>query len=132
MAEATNYNPDEAALLELIGLDGAPMLNDDGSPMTISLLGEDSDVAVAHDNNVTNRRIQQGQRGAAITAEALNADEASKFAKMTTGWNLSLGGERPVFSQDEARKVYLNRKLSFITDQVRAFVKLRKNWFRSA
>lgn len=128
---ATNYCPDEAATLELIGIDGAPMLNSDGSPMTISLLGEDSDVAVAYRNNTTNRRIQQAQRGAAtVTAEAIAAEDAAYYAKLTTGWSIAFGGERAEFSQDAARKLYLDRKMSFIFDQVKEFAKTRRNFLR--
>lgn len=131
MTGMNEYCPDEAAPLELIGIDGAPMLDGAGNPMTISLLGEDSDVAVAHRNATTNRRIQQGQRGAAVvTAEALNADEAAYFAKLTVGWNVAFGAESAEFSQDAARKIYMNPKLSFVTDQVRDFVKARKNFLR--
>lgn len=128
---ATEYAPDVAAELELIGIDGAPMINEDGSPMTISLLGEDSEVATAYDNSVTNRQIEQAKRGASLTtAESLKANTASKYAKLTTGWNIAVFGERPAFSQDAARALYLNRKASFITDQVEAFVRARKNFLR--
>lgn len=133
MTGLPEYCPDEAATLELIGIDGTPLLNSDGSPMTISLLGEDSDVAVAHRNATTNRRIQQSQRGAAVvTAEALNGEDAAYHAKLTVGWNLSLGDERSDFSQDAARKLYLERKTSFVFDQVKAFVRDRKNFLRAS
>lgn len=133
MTGLSEYCPDEAAALELIGIDGTPLLNGDGSPMTISLLGEDSDVAVAHRNATTNRRIQQAQRGAAaMTAEAMNAEEAGYHAKLTVGWNIAFGGEIAEFSQDAARKLYLNPKQSYIFDQVKAFVRDRKNFLRAS
>lgn len=131
MAEAMNYCPDEAAVLELIGIDGSPMLNEDGSPMTISLLHDDSEVAVAYDNSVTNRHIEQAKRGAGgVTAESIRANEAGKLAKQTVGWNIAFGGERAEFSQDAARKLYLDRKMTFITEQVREFVKARRHFLR--
>jgi len=130
MTDVMNYCPDEASTLELIGIDGAPMMNQDGSPMTISLLGEDSDVAVAFDNDLTNRRIQQAQRGGQITAEAITGEMAAKLAKLTTGWNISFGGEVAVFSEAAARKLYADRKMSFIVEQVQAFVKARRHFLK--
>lgn len=127
------YDPDTPAALELIGIDGTPLLNGDGTPMTISLLGEDSEVAVAHSNSSQNRRFQQAQRGAnVLTAEALKTEEAGYFAKLTTGWSLSLGDETATFSQDAARKLYLGRLTSFVFDQVKAFTKDRKNFLRAS
>lgn len=130
LAALATYNPDEASTLDLLGIDGAQLFNDDGTPMTISLLGEDSDVAVKARNSQTNRRIQQGPR-AKITAEGINSDGAAYLAKLTVGWNITMGGEKAEFSQDAALKLYANQKLSFIREQVAAFVEDRANFLRA-
>lgn len=130
LATLATYTPDEASTLELRGIDGAQLFNDDGSPMTISLLGEDSDVAVKARNRQTNRRIQQGPR-AKLTAEGLNSDGNAYLAKLTVGWNITMGGEKAEFSQDAALKLYANPKLSFIREQVTAFVEDRANFLRA-
>lgn len=130
LATIAAYNPDEASTLELRGIDGAQLFNDDGSPMSISLLGEDSDVAVKARNSQTNRRIQQGPR-AKLTAEGLNSDGAAYLAKLTVGWNITMGGEKAEFSQEAALKLYSNPKLAFIREQVAAFVEDRANFLRA-
>ena len=132
LATIAAYNPDEASTLELRGIDGAQLFNEDEgrTPMTISLLGEDSDVAVKARNSQTNRRIQQGPR-AKLTAEGLNSDGAAYLAKLTVGWNITMGGEKAEFSQEAALKLYSNPKLSFIREQVAAFVEDRANFLRA-
>lgn len=130
LATIAAYNPDEASTLELRGIDGAQLFNDDGSPMSISLLGEDSDVAVKARNSQTNRRIQQGPR-AKLTAEGLNSDGAAYLAKLTVGWDITMGGEKAEFSQEAALKLYSNPKLAFIREQVAAFVEDRANFLRA-
>jgi hypothetical protein len=131
LAALANYEPDTGSDLELRGLDGAQLFNDDGSPMTITLLGEDSDVAVKARNSQTNRRIQAGPR-AKITAEGISSDTAAYFAKLTTGWNITLGGDKAPFSYEEAVKLYSNPKLSFVREQVAAFVEDRSNFLRGS
>lgn len=122
-----NYCPDDGADLELVGIDGAPLFNSDGSRMTITLLGEDSDVAAKARNAQGNRRIQQGQR-AKLTMEGVSADGALYLAKLTMGWNI----EGQEFSQEAAQKLYLDRKMGFVVEQVRAFVEDRTNFLRAS
>lgn len=130
LANLATYSPDEGAVLELRGIDGAQLFNDDETPMTITLLGEDSDVAVKARNATTNRRIQQGAR-AKVTAEGISSDNAAYLAKLTTGWNITLGGEKAEFSQEAALKLYANPKLAFIREQVQAFVEDRANFLKA-
>ncbi len=54
------FTPNEPFDVELRGIDGTQLFNNDGSPMTISVLGADSDTAVKARNAQANRRIQAG------------------------------------------------------------------------
>jgi hypothetical protein len=71
----TEYRPDEGFALELRGLDDAQLFNADGTPQTITLLGNDSDVAVRARHSQSNRRLQSGQR-LKLTSEGLESDGA--------------------------------------------------------
>lgn len=125
------YCPDEIFDVELVGPDGATLFNDDGTPMTIGVIGEDSDEAVRHRNATTNRRIQQGPR-AKITAEALTSDSNTYLAKLSKRWNITLGGEKPAFSYEAALKLYSNTRLPFIRERVQQAVEERSNFLKGS
>lgn len=126
-----DYQPDVAFTVELVGIDGTPLFNDDDSRMTIDVLGADSDVAVKARNQNSNRRMQQGSR-VKITAEVLQADEAAYLAKLTTGWNIQLedGKEKTPFSREEVVRLYSNPKLAFIKEQVDMAIAERANFLK--
>lgn len=123
------YCPDEIFDVELTGPDGATLFNDDGTPMTIGVIGEDSDEAVRHRNASTNKRIQQGAR-MKITAEALNSENMAYLAKLSKRWNITMGGERPAFSYEAALKLYMNPRLSFIPEKLTQAIGERTNFLR--
>jgi hypothetical protein len=123
------YNPNDGFAVELSGPDEAPLINEDGSRMTITVLGADSDAAVKARNANVNRHLAKGAR-AKITAESNLADGASFLAKLTVGWNITMGGSKPTFGQDEAQKLYLNPRLAFIREQVDAAIAERTNFLK--
>jgi hypothetical protein len=127
----SDYNPEAGMPLELRGPDDAQLFNDDGTPMTLTLLGADSDVAVRARNANQNRRLQQGPR-MKLTAEGLEADGASYLAKLTVGWNITLGGQKPPFSYEAAVKLYANPKLAFVREQADAFIADRANFLKAS
>lgn len=130
LGEQTNeYLPDDGFPLQLRGIDEAELFNDDGTPMTITVLGADSDVAVKARNATSNRRYQQGPR-MKLTAEGIEADQAAYLAKLTIDWDITMGGDKPAFSQAAAVQLYRNPKLSFIREQVDAAIADRTNFLK--
>jgi hypothetical protein len=125
------YRPDEGATVELNGPDGAQLFNDDGTPMKWSVLGADSDVAVKARNANTNKRLAQGVR-VKLTAEGLDSDKASYIAKLSTSWDITLGGEKPAFSYETALKVLRNPRLAFIADQLEAVIDERSRFLKGS
>jgi len=123
------YDPNDGFAVELNGPDEAPLTNEDGSRMTITVLGADSDAAVRARNANVNKHLAKGAR-AKVTAESSQADAASFLAKLTVGWNITMGGQKPAFSQDEAQKLYLNPRLAFIREQVDAAIAERSNFLK--
>lgn len=121
------YSPDTPAIVELVGIEGEELFNDDGSPMTMSVLGEDSDVAVSSRNASSNRRLAQGAR-LKMTQEGFNADSAAYLSKIVTDWNITpnklvpgvdagLGDGKVAYSRAAAVTIFSNPKLTVIRDQ---------------
>ena len=122
----------QGALLELRDPAGNPVLQEDGSPVTLTLLGEDSDIVT----QVTNRNANQFLRGTsaggqAVTAEMSRTNEINKFATATVGWSgIVVDGEAVTFSLDAAKALY--RRFPWIRDQVRTFVGDRANFTKAS
>ena len=125
------YDPNEICDLELRGPDGAALFNDDGSPMTIGVIGLDSDEAVRNRHLQANRRIQQGQR-AKVTSEGFEADATVFLAKLTKRWNITMGGAKPDYSEATARELYGNSRLAFIREQVDGAIGERANFTKAS
>lgn len=117
----TSALANEGAVLELRGPDGSPVLQDDGTPVSITLLGEDSDVVTKHNNAVANQFLRSANGGPAITAEASRDNEIGKFAKATVSWSgIVVDGKLLDCNEANAKAIY--RRFSWIRDQVRAFM----------
>jgi len=128
---ADTYNPDEGAVLELNDAADAPLMNDDGTRMTLTLLGQDSDVVTKHNNQVSNRRLSAGAR-LKLTSEGLTGDGTALLAKATVGWNITLGGQKPALSYDAAFALYANPKLAFIREQADRFIADRAHFLKTS
>lgn len=135
------YNPDEGFAVELLGIDDQPLFNDDGSAMTITIIGEDSDIAVASRHAMTNRRLKQGA-SAKFTAESFDSDGVAHLVKITAGWNITpaklvpgidpgLGEGLVPFTPGAATKLYGNPKLKIIRDQPDKASTERANFLRA-
>ena len=124
-------NPAEAAnagaVLELRDPNGAPMLNGD-EPVTITLLGADSDTYVRASQALTDRALRnRGKQN--VTAASLLADQINLLAKVTVGWSgLEKDGETYPFNEDNARALY---RLPYIREQAEAFIADRGNFSKA-
>lgn len=127
----TEYCPDEAFDVELTGPDGATLFNDDGSAMTIGVLGADSDVGVKVRNANSNKRLAQGLR-MKMTAEGLDSEGASYLAKLSVRWNITMAGEKPPFTYEAALRLYSNPRLAFIREKVDQAIGERANFLKSS
>lgn len=74
------------ATMEVRDKNGAVVLKDDGTPVTITLLGKHSDEWVNADNATRNRRMSAGLR-MKLTAEGLESDAISALARVTIAWD---------------------------------------------
>lgn len=120
------------AVLELRGPTGEPLIQDDGvTPVSITLLGEDSDVVTKANNIATNQFLRAGPNGQGITAEISKANEIAKFAKATVEWSGIVVDKKPLECTPENAKA-LYRRFPWIRDQVRAFIADRANFLKAS
>ena len=120
----------QGAPLELRGPDGSPLLQDDGKPITITLLGADSDALTVIATRQTNRYLKnQGQMR--VTAELARANELEYLARATVAWDgIKIAGEAPDCTEAEARALYT--RFPWITAQARAFIDDRANFMKAS
>lgn len=121
------------AVLELRGPTGEPLFQDDGvTPVTITLLGEDSDVVTRANNVATNQYLRGGPGAQTITAEVSRANEINKFARATVDWSGIDGpNKKPLECTPENAKA-LYRRLPWVRDQIRAFISDRGNFMKAS
>lgn len=112
------------AKLELTDANGAAVLKADGTPLTITLLGKDSDVWVKAENAARNRRLAQGPR-MKLTAEALESEAIAALAKVTVAWDF----DEPC-TYEAAVRLYTRYPL--IREQVDMFVGDRANFTKAS
>ncbi len=122
----------QGALLELRDPSGNPILQDDGSPVTLTLLGEDSDVVMQINNRNANQFLRgTSGSGQSVTAEMSRTNEINKFAAATVAWSgVVVDGEPVKLSSDAAKALY--RRFPWIRDQVRAFIGDRANFTKAS
>lgn len=108
------------AKMELRDKDDAPVMKADGTPMTITLLGKDSDAYVKQDNANTDRRLAQGVR-LKLTSASLIADANALRARCTVAWDFS----EPCTYENA---IALYTRFPAIRDQVEAFISERANF----
>lgn len=116
------------------------LLDADKKPVTINLLGRDSDVFVAAENAARNKAMEQLTGGAKYSAAASDEEMADILAKATTGWSgVPQGwvdgtndGSPAKFSVAAAKKLYLNRGMRWLRDQADKFVGDRANFLQAS
>lgn len=100
---------------------GETLLNDDKTPMTITVHGPYSSTYKAVSHNQQNKRLMKAQRTGGklnLTAEEIEASSLDLLVKCTEGWNLTLDKKPEEFNQDKARQVYIDHP--WVREQVDA------------
>lgn len=121
-------------------IDRTALLDADKKPVTISLLGRDSDAFVTAENAARNRSVEQLTSGAKFSAAASDEETADILAKITTGWSGVVQGwidntddNTPAkFSTAAAKKLYQNRGLRWVRDQADKFIGDRANFLKAS
>lgn len=119
---------DGSAQMELRDVSGQPVLKADGTPITITLLGKDSDAWTKHENAMGDSRLnQRGQHR--LKMERLKAENVAGYAKCTVSWDgIGLGEETTACTYENALKLYT--AFPAIRDQVDEFMGERANFLK--
>lgn len=99
-------------------LDNTPLLNDDGTEMTIESYGKFSDFYRQVRQEQQNARLKRSARTQKITvtAEEIASDQLEFIAKMAKSWNITLDGSKPELTVAKVREVYT--RFPWARDQV--------------
>lgn len=128
----TSALANEGAVLHLNGPTGQPLFQDGTEkPITITLLGEDSDVVTKANAEAANRYLRSMTGPQQITAEASKANEIKKFAAATVAWD-GIVVEGKALQCDAAAAAGLYRKFPWIADQVRLFIGDRAHFIKAS
>lgn len=106
----------DVGLVHPVTLD--PLMNDDGSPMTITMYAPHSKEYKAYTHKQTNERLKQSQakKKIEITAEGLEEAVLDLYANVTKDWNITFDKKQPKYSVTKAKEIY--SEVFWIRDQI--------------
>lgn len=106
------------------------LLSDTGAPITISIVGMDSEQFRARHRAIINRRLSAGKK-AKVTAEEIEAESIDTIAACITGWqHVELDAKVLEFSKANA-KVLLTR-LPWLREQLDEAIADRANFLKTS
>lgn len=117
----------EGAVMPVHGPDGQPVTNDD-APVTLTLLGDDSDALVKFDRITTNAHLRGSQT---ITAELAEAKQINRLARACVGWSgVILDGAPLQHSEENARILF--KRFRWLRQQAAMFISDRANFLKAS
>ncbi len=106
-----------------------PLTDDDGKPITIRLIGRDSDQFQAAQREMLTRRLRNAPAASDVPDfEAAETETIDLLATSTVGWSgIKIDGKPLSFSHENAANLY--RRLRWLREDVDAFVSSRDHFF---
>lgn len=104
----------------------------DKTPMTIKLLGVDSDRYRKAEHEITDRRLSIGGKRK-VTAKEIEQGELHKMVAVTVEWNIEIEDGKKLDREPDAamvREVYTN--YPWVRAQVEEFVNSRSNFVKAS
>jgi hypothetical protein len=118
----------EGAVMPVHGPDGQPVLQDDGSPVTLTLLGDDSDLLTKFDRITTNAHLRGSQT---VTAELGETKQISRLARACVAWSgIVLEGKPLDHSEENAKALF--RRFRWLRQQAVIFISDRANFLKAS
>ena len=107
-----------------------PLINDDGTAMTVTVYGPYSAQQKAVRDNQQNRRIKRAQRTGgklSLTAEEMYEDQTRLIVKCVQSWNIQRGGEKVDCTEENVRDVldryrWLREQLEVVIEDTSSFL----------
>lgn len=112
---------------------GAVLTSTDGSAVTITLAGQDSELFRKADRKISNRRLNTTAAGQRIklNAEGIDNDSLERLVACTISWSgVGFGGSDKECAPDNAREVY--KKLPWLREQAETFISDRANFLKAS
>lgn len=109
---------------------GEELFNDDNSPMTITLLGKDSEQYRRTSRMAANKNLKRGRN--APTVEKFEQDGVELLAAVTIDWNLQWSEAKKEFSPAAVKELYADPDYRWVYEQVDEFVAERANFLTKA
>lgn len=119
----------EGAAMEVLHpTSNVPLKDDQENPITITLIGQDSDKVKKRQRLEMNKRLKAGRRST-MTAEELEEQGLELLAFCTVSWSgIKLDGQLLDCTADNAMKVY--KRVPWLREQVDSFVGDRANFLK--
>ena len=106
------------------------LLSDTGAPITISIVGMDSEQFRTRHRAIINRRLSAGKK-AKVTAEEIEAESIDTIAACITGWqHVELDGKVLEFSKANAKA--LLTRLPWLREQLDEAIADRANFLKTS
>lgn len=125
---------DEGVALELRDPRTGAVLTDGDQPVTITLLGYDSDEVTRTRRQQINKRLElmsKTGKQPVVSLEEQEAETLERLVAATIGWSFdTLDGQPFLFSPTAARVLYTDKRFGFIRNQVILFMEDSTNFFK--
>lgn len=112
---------------------GEPLVDAEGTPYGVDVLGEDSPEVRKVERKQADRRAEKLRRGnidASLKQDALEQDRIERLTVATRGWYLPpLDGETLACTPVNVKRVYGSEDLAWIADQVERGMRDRARFF---
>jgi hypothetical protein len=125
----TKTAANEGRKMTVLQTDGSIFYQDDGvTPVTITLLGADSDFAFKRTNDIQDQRAQRYSRTKMFTTSAAAYQDGTRvLAELTVSWDGIMSGGKPVeCTRENAFELYTT--IPALRRQVQEFVDNEKNF----
>jgi hypothetical protein len=120
----------ERAVMHVRDINGRPAYQEDGSPITITLLSDDAEVLQRQARAAINRRLSNPSK-MRVRVEDLEEEALDKLAVATVAWSgIKRNGEPVACDFQEVRKLYAEHR--WLREQVDSFVGERANFLTSS
>lgn len=113
---------------------GEPLIDGQGDPVTITVLGMDSAKMRHYMRTVNDRHLEQFRRQKnPLTSEHQEKEKIEGLAKVTVGWSgIALDGHVLEFNEANARMLYSDPRFPWIVEQLDKAVADRARFFKAA
>ena len=111
---------------------GAPMLDDEGKPVTITLLGPNSDKSKALLRTLNLRRAEMQSKGIKLTDEDFDRERFDFLCGVTVGWSFDTAAGQPFpFNPENVRKFWADTAHEWVSTYAWSYAQQDGNYLPS-